>query len=78
MTSIPAVSRGAKSKTFMIPNHLFHGLPGSSRQASIQLFFHCPNWTLIVLDHIVMISFHVMRLHHVCTQDDLQPGSAVR
>ncbi|KAF8992974.1 hypothetical protein BDZ89DRAFT_1150802 [Hymenopellis radicata] len=77
MTSVPAVSRGAKSKTFTIPDHLFHGPPGSSGQASIQLFFRRPDWTLIVLDHNVMISFHVMRLHHVCTQDDLQPGSAI-
>ncbi|KAF8904026.1 hypothetical protein CPB85DRAFT_1438069 [Mucidula mucida] len=77
MTSVPAVSRGAKSKTFTIPDHLFHGPPGSSGQASIQLFFRRPDWTLIVLDHNVMISFHVMRLHHVCTQDDLQPGSVI-
>ncbi len=75
MTSVPAVSRGTKSKTFTIPNHLFHGPPGSSGQASIQLFFRHPD---IVLDHNIMISFHIMRLHHVCTQDDLQPGSVVR
>ncbi|KAF9030250.1 hypothetical protein BDZ89DRAFT_1132547 [Hymenopellis radicata] len=70
---------GLEGHLLWIPTKEFDEMTSvpAAQRASIQLFFRRPDWTLIVLDHNVMISFHVMRLHHVCTQDDLQPGSAI-
>ncbi|KAF8999474.1 hypothetical protein BDZ89DRAFT_1147681 [Hymenopellis radicata] len=52
-------------------------LLGGRGMSSIQFYFRRPDWMLIVLDHNVMISFHVMHLARACTQADLEPSSAV-
>ena len=44
---------------------------------SIQAAFRCTDWTLIFVDHNVMITFYVMALRTPCTLEDLEPGSTV-
>jgi hypothetical protein len=44
---------------------------------SIQAAFRCMDWTLIFVDHNVMITFYVMALRRPCKQEDLKPGSTV-
>ena len=46
-------------------------------QISIQAAFVCPEWTLIFVDHNVMITFHIMALHSSITREDLLPSSKV-
>jgi hypothetical protein len=70
--------RGEKSKAFSIPPKHYSGPAGSQGQVSIQAAFIRPDWTLIFVDHNVMISFHVMALRNVCTAADLKPTSKVR
>ena len=36
-----------------------------------------PEWTLIFVDHNVMITFHIMALHSAITREDLLPSSKV-
>lgn len=73
----PPVNRGKKSKTFNIPPELWDGLPNVQGQVSIQAAFRCPDWTLVFVDHNVMLTFHVMALRRPCTPEDLIPGSIV-
>lgn len=77
ITTSPPVQRGKKSKTFLIPEDLYDGPPNSLGQVSIQAAFISPEWTLIFVDHNVMITFHVMALHYAVTKDDLLPTSKV-
>lgn len=73
----PPVNRGEKSKTYNIPPNIWGGLPSVQGQISIQAAFRCPDWTLLFVDHNVMITFHVMALRKPCTRQDLMPGSIV-
>jgi hypothetical protein len=77
IVSSPPVPRGTKSKTYNIPPALWDGLPGVQGQISIQAAFRCADWTLIFVDHNVMITFHLMVLQKPCTPQDLKPGTIV-
>jgi hypothetical protein len=77
IVSYPLVNRGKKSKSYNITPELWDGLPGGEGQISIQAAFRCPDWTLLFVDHNVMISFYVMALRKACTRQDLMPGSIV-
>ena len=77
IVSYPPVNRGKKSKSYNITPELWDGVPGAEGQISIQAAFRCPDWTLLFVDHNVMISFYVMTLWKPCTRQDLKPGSIV-
>lgn len=78
IVSCPPVNRGKKSRTFAVPSKYWDGLPGTQGQVSIQAAFRCPDWTLLFIDHNVMITFHIMGLQNSCKREDLMPGSLVR
>ena len=44
---------------------------------SIQAAFRSEDWTLLFMDHNVMITFHIMGLRNSCKREDLEPGSQV-
>ncbi|KAF8954277.1 hypothetical protein BDZ97DRAFT_2081817 [Flammula alnicola] len=69
------VDRGAKSKTFAIPAEYQDGPPGNVHQLSMQAAFVRPDWTLVFVDHNVMITFHIMALQRTIRRSDLEPGS---
>jgi hypothetical protein len=71
------VLQGKKIKTFIIPLEIFDGPSGMVGQISIQVAFICPDWTLIFIDHNVMITFYIMALHHPISKADLEPSSRV-
>jgi hypothetical protein len=71
------VNKGKTSKAFAIPSKYWDGLPGTSGYMSIQAAFRCQDWTLLFIDHNVMITFHVMGLRQPCKREDLEPGSLV-
>lgn len=77
LVSCLPVPRGKKSKTYNIPLELWDGLPGVQGQISIQAAFRCADWTLLFVDHNVMITFHLMALQKPCTLQDLKPGTIV-
>lgn len=77
IVSYPPVNRGKKSKTYNITPELWDGLPSVQGQISIQAAFRCADWTLLFVDHNVMLSFYVMALLNPCTRQDLMPGSRV-
>ncbi|KAF7798752.1 hypothetical protein EIP86_009977 [Pleurotus ostreatoroseus] len=75
IVSHPAISRGKKSKSFAIPEE-FCDKPKNSDPItiSIQAAFVRPEWTLLFVDHNVMISFHVMWLREEAGPGDVVPG----
>ncbi|KAJ7159319.1 hypothetical protein C8R43DRAFT_1234061 [Mycena crocata] len=76
ITSSTPVSRGEKSFAFPIPDEYIDG-PLSDRIISIQAAFIRPKWTLIFVDHNVMIQLHLMQMSSVFTRADIAPKSAV-
>jgi hypothetical protein len=53
------------------------GPPGCSTMVSIQAAFRRPDWTLIFVDHNVMITFHIMHFRQYPPIHYFQPGIAV-
>ncbi|KAJ7180197.1 hypothetical protein C8R43DRAFT_941880 [Mycena crocata] len=76
ITACPLVSRGEKSWAFPIPDDYVDG-PLSDRIISIQAAFIRPDWTLIFVDHNVMIQLHLMQMSSTFTSADMAPGSPV-
>lgn len=74
----PPQNRGVLSKAYGIPDHYYDGPTGSRGLVSIQAAYMRPDWTLVFVDHNVMITFHVLRLSRECNAHDLKPGSMVR
>ena len=72
------VRRGEKSWTYNIPSQYWNqGIKTVQGQISIQAAFRCWDWTLLFVDHNVMITFHVMALKKPCKVEDLRPDSKV-
>lgn len=69
------VLQGNKSKTFVIPPKIFNSPSGMVGQIAIQAVFICPEWILTFVDHNIMITFHIMALHHPISKADLEPSS---
>lgn len=78
ITSKPPVQRGQKSFAYEVPSQYCHGPGAGQVHVSIQAAFIRPEWTLIFIDHNVMITFHVMLLRNVPDAGALKPGSQVR
>ncbi|KAJ7660424.1 hypothetical protein B0H17DRAFT_1185359 [Mycena rosella] len=76
ITSQPPVTRGQKSYAFRIPDEYLDG-PVNGQVISIQAVFICPEWTLLFVDHNVLITFHLMRASGSFVPVDLQPGSSI-
>ncbi|KAJ7432224.1 hypothetical protein B0H11DRAFT_1940841 [Mycena galericulata] len=62
IVSQPPIARGEKSYAFLVPDELVDGPPVGGRKISIQAEFIRPEWTLVFVDHNVMIQFHVMQI----------------
>ena len=77
IVSYSPVNKGKTSRAFAIPSKYWDGLPGMVGYLSIQAAFRCQDWTLLFIDHNVMITFHVMGLQNPCKKEDLEPGSLV-
>ncbi|KAJ7114397.1 hypothetical protein C8R44DRAFT_881241 [Mycena epipterygia] len=82
IVSASRVPRGCKSRAFAIPNEFIDGpvntKPGSDLKISIQAAFIRPNWTLVFVDHNMMISFHLMQMSDSFSREDLNPASFIR
>lgn len=76
IVSKPPVPRGKKSFAYAIPDEFIDG-PARKRVISIQAAFVRPQWTLVFVDHNVMIQFHLM-LSQSFLPSHLDPGSKVR
>ncbi|KDR73757.1 hypothetical protein GALMADRAFT_212561 [Galerina marginata CBS 339.88] len=72
-----AVGRGTKSQTFLVPSNCRSGPAGNIQQLSMQAAFVRPDWTLVFVDHNVMITFHIMALKRAILSSDLEPGSSL-
>lgn len=70
------VLTGEKSMAYVIPLEFVDG-PVVDCRISIQAAFIRPDWTLVFVDHNVMITFHVMKLRRPVTREDLKPTSEV-
>ncbi|KAJ7444374.1 hypothetical protein B0H11DRAFT_2089641, partial [Mycena galericulata] len=75
IVSQPPIHRGEKSYAFLVPDELVDGPPVGGRKISIQAAFIRPKWTLVFVDHNVMIQFHVMQASGLFHHSHLQPGS---
>ena len=62
---------------YNIPPKYWQGLTTVQGQISIQAAFRCSGWTLLFVDHNVMMTFHVMALKRPCKPEDLKPGTEV-
>ncbi|KAJ7115349.1 hypothetical protein C8R44DRAFT_794511 [Mycena epipterygia] len=75
--SAPTVPRGVKNQAFSIPNKYIDGppknRPGSDLRISIQAAFIRPNWTLIFVDPIATITFHLMQVSESFHPAHLEP-----
>ncbi|KAJ7017454.1 hypothetical protein C8F04DRAFT_1156071, partial [Mycena alexandri] len=75
IVSKPPVPRGKKSFAYAIPDEFIDG-PARKRVISIQAAFVRPQWTLVFVDHNVMIQFHLM-LSQSFLPSHLDPGSKI-
>ncbi|KAJ7181277.1 hypothetical protein C8R46DRAFT_1187422 [Mycena filopes] len=71
----PPVERGKKSFAFPVPDEFVDG-PLGGRIISIQAAFIRPKYTLIFVDHNVMIQFHVMQIR-TSPEGNMVPGSPI-
>lgn len=76
IVSAEPVTRGTKSFAFEVPEEYIDG-PAKDVLISIQAAFIRPKWTLVFVDHNVMIQFHVMQASHTFEPSQLAPGSSV-
>ncbi|KAJ7185883.1 hypothetical protein C8R46DRAFT_1289221 [Mycena filopes] len=70
------VQRGAKSFAYPIPAEYMDG-PSRERLISLQAAFVRPKWTLVFVDHNVMLQFHLMQASSSFVASDLEPGSKI-
>jgi len=77
ITSKDPVKCGEKSFAFVVPPEYCDSPKGIPVKASIQAAFMRPDWTLLFLDHNVMIQFHIMRLRGPFSPQNIKPESAV-
>ncbi|KAK7001646.1 hypothetical protein R3P38DRAFT_3326957 [Favolaschia claudopus] len=77
IVSEPPVPRGEKSFAFRIPAKHIDGPVKTGQLISIQAAFIRPKWTLVFVDHNVMIQFHLMRLSDDFQPADLNPKSTI-
>ncbi len=73
---------GNKSNCFQVPSQYCTGPLGNNGQCqsaciSVQVAFVSSEWTLVFVDHNVMISFHVMALKRQVPHTEIQPGGKV-
>ncbi|KAJ7020491.1 hypothetical protein C8F04DRAFT_1196534 [Mycena alexandri] len=74
IVSAPTVPRGSKSQAYAVPDEYIEG-PATDRLISIQAAFIRPEYTLLFVDHNVMIQFHLMQMRAAFTSRDLVPTS---
>ncbi|KAJ7631609.1 hypothetical protein DFH06DRAFT_1337586 [Mycena polygramma] len=74
IVSEPPIHRGEKSYAYPIPPEYIDG-PSGARMISIQAAFIKPKYTLVFVDHNVMIRLHLMQMPSAFTFQDLEPGS---
>ncbi|KAJ7035751.1 hypothetical protein C8F04DRAFT_1341690 [Mycena alexandri] len=74
IVSAPTVPRGSKSQAYAVPDEYIEG-PATDRLISIQAAFIRPEYTLLFVDHNVMIQFHLMQTRAAFTSRDLVPTS---
>ncbi|KAF8190357.1 hypothetical protein K438DRAFT_2018693 [Mycena galopus ATCC 62051] len=74
IVSEPTVLRGTKSQAYVIPDEYIDG-PAKQRLLSLQAAFIRPEYTLLFVDHNVLITFHLMQMAPSFTSRDLRPGS---
>ncbi|KAJ7754068.1 hypothetical protein B0H16DRAFT_1833192 [Mycena metata] len=76
IVSRPPVPRGEKSFAFVVPSEYVDG-PARQLLISIQAAFVRPEWTLVFVDHNVMIQFQLMQVSESFLPSDLTPTSKV-
>ncbi|KAJ7359970.1 hypothetical protein DFH08DRAFT_801726 [Mycena albidolilacea] len=76
IVSNPPVPRGKKSFAYQIPYEFIDG-PARDRLISLQAAFVRPEWTLVFVDHNVMIQFHLMQVSASFLPSHLEPGSKI-
>ncbi|KAJ7680035.1 hypothetical protein B0H17DRAFT_1182162 [Mycena rosella] len=82
ITSAPTICRGECSHAYALPDRYVQGPENPKQCISIQAAFIRPNWTLIFVDHNIMIQFHLIfgppwgaRAMDLFTTKSLQPHS---
>ncbi|KAJ7686309.1 hypothetical protein B0H17DRAFT_1181243 [Mycena rosella] len=60
ITSAPTICRGECSHAYALPDRYVQGPENPKQCISIQAAFIRPNWTLIFVDHNIMIQFHLI------------------
>ncbi|KAJ7677154.1 hypothetical protein B0H17DRAFT_1139801 [Mycena rosella] len=82
ITSAPTIRRGECSHAYALPDCYVQGPENPKQCISIQAAFIRPNWTLIFVDHNIMIQFHLIfgppwgaRAMDLFTTKSLQPHS---
>ncbi|KAJ7323306.1 hypothetical protein DFH08DRAFT_969375 [Mycena albidolilacea] len=77
ITAQEPVRRGDKSFAFPIPPEHISGPLKTNRLISIQAAFIRPDFTLVFVDHNVMIQFHLMRMSDSFLPSDINPQSSI-
>ncbi|KAJ6617308.1 hypothetical protein B0H10DRAFT_2218648 [Mycena sp. CBHHK59/15] len=81
ITSALTIARGRKSRAFAIPDEYIDGPVKAAKllesSSDAEAAFKRLKWTLIFVDHDVMITFHLMQLPASFTAADLRPGSSI-
>ncbi|KAJ6469536.1 hypothetical protein DFH09DRAFT_1111147 [Mycena vulgaris] len=78
ITSQTPVKRGEKSRAFPIPSEYILDSDAPSKEGhiiSIQAAFIRPKWTLVFVDHNVLITFHPMQASPAFLPSHIEPGS---
>ncbi|KAJ6491240.1 hypothetical protein DFH09DRAFT_1291076 [Mycena vulgaris] len=78
ITSQMPVKRGEKSRAFPIPSEYILDSDAPSKEGhiiSIQAAFIRPKWTLVFVDHNVLITFHLMQASPAFLPSHIEPGS---
>ncbi|KAJ6556765.1 hypothetical protein DFH09DRAFT_1164444 [Mycena vulgaris] len=78
ITSRTPVKRGEKSRAFPIPSEYILDSDAPSKEGhiiSIQAAFIRPKWTLVFVDHNVLITFHLMQASPAFLPSHIEPGS---
>ncbi|KAJ7754054.1 hypothetical protein B0H16DRAFT_1833154 [Mycena metata] len=76
IVSRPPVPRGEKSFAFVVPSEYVDG-PARQLLISIQAAFVRPEWTLVFVNHNVMIQFQLMQVSESFLPSDLTPTSKI-
>ncbi|KAF8187043.1 hypothetical protein K438DRAFT_1973222 [Mycena galopus ATCC 62051] len=76
IVSAPTVRRGTKSQAYLVPDEYIKG-PAKGVLISIQAAFIRPKYTLVFINHNILIQFHLMQMPPDFTSHDLNPASEV-